>query len=85
MEGAGRGGWVWRVPTRLSGETPNRRARAQVGQRPIAQEIMARLDGESSNALFETLEEWNTHLKLIEGEDGLRLLAGDQVKPGVEP
>ena len=29
---------------------------------------MQRLDGESSNALFEILEGWNTYLKAVKGD-----------------
>jgi hypothetical protein len=29
---------------------------------------MARLEGETSNALFDTLEDWNTHLKGVKSD-----------------
>ena len=30
-------------------------------------ECLARLEGDSSNALFDTLQDWNTHLKSLKG------------------
>ena len=36
---------------------------------PETRDVLARLDGETSNELFETLTEWNTQLEHLKSDD----------------